>query len=59
LSIHYDYFVEIGTTMGLGNIISQTAMEKRTLGTIDWARVTRFAAFGYFISVDDLLCLKN
>ncbi len=53
-------FVEIGTTMGLGNIISQTAMEKRTLGTIDWARVTRFAAFGYFISVDgEMICLKN
>jgi hypothetical protein len=46
--------------MGLGNIISQTAMEKRTLGTIDWARVTRFAAFGYFISVDgEMICLKN
>ncbi|CAF2549771.1 unnamed protein product [Rotaria sp. Silwood2] len=39
-----------GTTMGLGNIISQTIMEDRTLNTIDWARVTRFAAFGYLFS---------
>jgi hypothetical protein len=37
--------------MGLGNIISQTVIEKRTLNTIDWPRVTRFAAFGYFLSV--------
>ncbi|CAF0810373.1 unnamed protein product [Adineta ricciae] len=39
-----------GTTMGLGNVISQTAIEKRTLKTIDWARVSRFAAFGYLFS---------
>ncbi|CAF0983383.1 unnamed protein product [Adineta steineri] len=39
-----------GTTMGLGNIISQTIIEKRTLSTIDWPRVTRFAAFGYLFS---------
>ncbi|CAF0984333.1 unnamed protein product [Rotaria sordida] len=39
-----------GTTMGLGNIISQTIIENRTLKTIDWPRVTRFAGFGYLFS---------
>lgn len=38
--------------MGLGNVISQAAIEKRSLNNIDWRRVTRFAAFGYLISVD-------
>jgi hypothetical protein len=37
--------------MGLGNIISQTTMEKKTLDTLDWPRVARFAAFGYFFTV--------
>ncbi|CAF1392049.1 unnamed protein product [Rotaria magnacalcarata] len=36
-----------GTTMGLGNIISQTVIEKRTIDTVDWGRVARFSAFGY------------
>ncbi|UJR36883.1 hypothetical protein I4U23_029596 [Adineta vaga] len=39
-----------GTTMGLGNVISQTVIEKRSLSTVDWSRVTRFAAFGYLFS---------
>jgi hypothetical protein len=38
--------------MGLGSVISQTVIEKRSLNAIDWSRVTRFAAFGYLISVD-------
>lgn len=37
--------------MGLGNIISQTLMEKKTLNSIDWPRVTRFAAYGYLFMV--------
>jgi hypothetical protein len=37
--------------MGLGNIISQTVMEKRSLNNLDWPRITRFAAFGYLVSV--------
>jgi len=41
-----------GTTMGLGNIISQTIIEKRTLKTLDWPRITRFAAYGYLFSVE-------
>lgn len=40
--------------MGLGNVISQTVIEKRTLKTVDWARVSRFAAFGYLFSVCEL-----
>lgn len=36
--------------MGLGNIISQTIIEKRTLKTLDWPRITRFAAYGYLFS---------
>jgi hypothetical protein len=38
--------------MGLGNVISQAAMEKKSLNTIDWPRVARFAAYGYFFAVD-------
>jgi hypothetical protein len=38
--------------MGLGNIISQTVIEKRSLNNIDWPRVTRFAAYGYLFAVD-------
>jgi hypothetical protein len=37
--------------MGLGNVISQTMIEKRSLSTIDWPRVTRFAAYGYIFTV--------
>ena len=37
--------------MGLGNVISQTIMEKRTLSSIDWPRVTRLAAYGYLFTV--------
>lgn len=37
--------------MGLGNIISQTLIEKRTIDNIDWTRVTRFAGFGFIIAV--------
>ncbi|CAF4208374.1 unnamed protein product [Rotaria magnacalcarata] len=40
-----------GTTMGLGNIISQTVIEKRTIDTVDWGRVARFSAFGYIAAV--------
>lgn len=41
----------LGTTMGLGNIISQTIIEKRNLNNLDWTRITRFAAFGYLFTV--------
>ena len=37
--------------MGLGNIISQTVIEKRNLNNLDWKRITRFAAFGYIFTV--------
>ena len=40
--------------MGLGNIISQAIIEKRTLNDLDWARITRFAAFGYLFSVGNM-----
>ena len=37
--------------MGLGSIISQTTIEQRDLIDLDWDRIIRFAAFGYFFSV--------
>jgi len=37
--------------MGLGSIISQTIIEHRGLMDLDWNRIIRFAAFGYFFSV--------
>lgn len=37
--------------MGLGSIISQTIIEQRGLMDLDWQRIIRFAAFGYFFSV--------
>lgn len=37
--------------MGLGSIISQTIIEQRGLMDLDWNRIIRFAAFGYFFSV--------
>ena len=43
--------VSLGTTMGLGNIISQTVIEKRALTNLDWARIARFSAFGYLFTV--------
>ena len=36
--------------MGLGNIISQAVMEKKSLNTLDWPRVARFAAYGYIFA---------
>jgi hypothetical protein len=39
--------------MGLGSIISQTIIEHRGLIDLDWNRIVRFAAFGYFFSVDN------
>ena len=39
--------------MGLGSIISQTMIEHRHLLDLDWGRIIRFAAFGYFLSVDN------
>lgn len=38
--------------MGLGNIISQAIIEKKSLGNLDWPRVARFASFGYLFAVD-------
>jgi len=38
--------------MGLGNIISQSVIEKKSLNALDWPRVARFAAYGYFFAVD-------
>lgn len=38
--------------MGLGNIISQAIIEKKTIDSLDWPRVARFAAFGYIFSVE-------
>ena len=40
-----------GTTMAIGNIISQTMIEHRHLLDLDWTRTFRFAAFGYFFGV--------
>lgn len=37
--------------MGLGNVISQTLVEYRTVTAIDWIRVIRFAAYGCLFSV--------
>ena len=37
--------------MGLGSVISQTMIEHRGLMDLDWRRILRFAAFGYFFSV--------
>lgn len=38
-----------GTTMAIGNVISQTMIEHRKLIDLDLSRTFRFAAFGYFV----------
>ena len=38
--------------MGLGNVISQAVIEKKSLSNLDWPRVARFASFGYLFAVD-------
>jgi hypothetical protein len=48
-----------GTTMGLGNIISQTLIEHRGLMDLDWTRIVRFAAFGYVFSVRKFFSSTN
>jgi hypothetical protein len=37
--------------MGLGNVISQTLIEKRPLNAVDWPRAARFSTFGFFVGV--------
>lgn len=41
--------------MGLGNVISQSIIEKKSLNNLDWARVARFASFGYLFAVEVIL----
>lgn len=45
--------------MGLGSIISQTIIEQRGLMDLDWNRIIRFAAFGYFFSVSVLMEIRT
>lgn len=37
--------------MAIGNLVSQTLIEHRTLLSLEWSRTFRFAAFGYLIGV--------
>lgn len=43
--------VQSGILMGTGDIIAQTMVEKRTIGTIDGMRVFRFFGIGFCIGV--------
>lgn len=45
--------------MGLGNIISQAMIEKKTIDSLDWPRVARFAAFGYLFSVEFIRFIRS
>ena len=47
------FVFEKGTTMAIGNVISQTMIEHRKLIDLDLSRTFRFAAFGYFLGVKE------
>ena len=45
----------LGALCGLGDLIAQTAIDKKSFDAVEWSRVGRFAFIGATLIVRDLL----